>query len=84
MKKIENDLAKLMDQDCLKLLHLIGINTAEQLLGQDAETLFEKICRKTELQHGGHLKQSIEQAVLKLEMKNSSKQIRKKNPQLLN
>ncbi|PIP95128.1 MAG: hypothetical protein COW00_17610 [Bdellovibrio sp. CG12_big_fil_rev_8_21_14_0_65_39_13] len=84
MKKLENDLAKLMDQESLKLLHLIGINTAEQLIGQNAESLFEKICRKTELQHGGQLKHSIEQAVAKVELKNNTRQARKKNPQLLN
>lgn len=84
MKKIENDMAKWLDHESVKLLHLIGISSSEQLIGQDPESLFEKICRKTELQHDLQLKTTIENAVAKVELKNQTLKPRKKNPQLLN
>lgn len=67
----------------LKMLALIGINKVDQLIGQNSEVLFEKICRKTELQQDPEIKEQIEKAIKIVESMPLKTKTRKRNPQLL-
>lgn len=81
--KNELEIIRELNREDIKLLGLIGINKLEQLLGQNPEALFEKICRKTELQHDLELKEQLEKAIKIVEEMPVKSKPRKRNPQLL-
>ena len=66
-----------------ELLSHIGIRSAQELQGQNPDLLFEKICRKTELNHDVTLKDKLKRAIAFVESLPSKVKSRKRKPQLL-